>query len=261
MLIINFKKKIKKFYFEQILGFRPITVVLRHPINIEQENYLQNHKNFLNLQNFKKWVKENFSKQIFLEIGFGSGEHVVNLADENKQNENIKIVGIELYKPGVVKALRKIDEKNLQNLFLSSCDVRDILKEISLQSLAKIFILFPDPWTKKRQFNRRLVNENFLKICLQKLKADGEIILATDWENYAEEIEKNLENLKNKREIDFQTISDESLNSQEFQNICETAFAKRAKREGRKINIFIIEKTKTKSLFRKIFNQFFFYFF
>lgn len=239
---MKLKKFFKRFYFEKILGFRPMTVVLRHKISDDQEKYLQNHKYFINLQNLKFWEKKNSDKQIFLEIGFGSGEHLLLLTEENKNKENFSVLGIELYEPGVIKVLKKVDENSLQNLYVSDCDARDVLEKFSKNSLSKIFVLFPDPWTKKRQFNRRLINENFLKICLQKLKNGKEIVLATDWRNYAEGIEKILENLKEKNKIEFVKFGEIGESCLEFKNIYETNFAKRAKREGRKINIFVIKK-------------------
>ena len=244
---MNFKKAFKKFYFQKILGFRPMTVVLRHKISPEQEKYLQSHKNFLTLQNFRN-LEKNLGREIFLEIGFGGGEHVVSLAQENKENKNLKIVGVELYKPGVVKVLKQIDFLNLKNLFVSCDDARDVLQKISKENLGKIFILFPDPWTKKRQFERRLVNEKFLEKCLEKLKKNGEIIFATDWANYAQEIENILKILEIKNKVTFEKVNnnenEKENNFEEFTNILNTNFAKRAKREGRAINIFVIKKQK-----------------
>jgi tRNA (guanine-N7-)-methyltransferase len=246
-----FRKAIKRFYFHTIKGYRPITVVLRHKISPEQEKYLHTHKHFLNLKSYSPWENKNKDKQIFLEIGFGGGEHLLKLVQENKQTE---VVGVELYTPGVVKVLQKIDELHLKNLFVSTCDARDILKIISKESLSRIYILFPDPWTKKRQFSRRLVNRKFLQKCVSKLGTDGQIVLATDWEEYAVEIENVLQELKGKHKLKIKKFEDSIVQTDErFKNIVNTNFANRAKREGRKITIFILEKTVTKKLFVRFF--------
>jgi len=244
---MNLRKTIKKFYFHTIKGYRPITVVLRHKISPVQERYLHTHKHYLNLKNYCLWEIKNKAKQIFLEIGFGGGEHLIKLAEVNKQAE---VVGVELYTPGVVKVLQKIDHLHLKNLFVSTNDARDILKIISKESLRRIYILFPDPWTKKRQFSRRLVNGKFLQKCVSKLGTDGQIILSTDWEEYAGEIEKTLQELKGKNKLKVTKFEDNIAQTDErFKNIVNTNFANRAKREGRKITIFILEKTVTKKLF------------
>lgn len=248
---MNFRKSVKKFYFESIKGYRPITVVLRHKISPEQEKYLYTHKHYLNLRNYSLWENKNKDKQIYLEIGFGGGEHLLKLAQENKQAE---VVGVELYTPGVVKVLQMIDHLHLKNLFVSTHDARDILKKITKESLSRIYILFPDPWTKKRQFSRRLVNRNFLNKCLSKIKREGQIVLATDWEGYAQEIEKVLGELKGKSKIKITKYEDSVVMSEtRFQNIVSTNFANRAKKEGRKITIFILEKTITRKLFVRFF--------
>lgn len=233
----NLTRSFKKIYYHKIRGFRPTTVVLRHKINDTLLNYLLKHRYFLNLKNYGQWERENFNKEIFVEFGFGSAEYLISLGKENRLDKNIQILGVELYEPGVIKALQQIDKNNLENIFVSKDDARDILKEISKNVLSKVFILFPDPWTKKRQFERRLVNLQFLKDCLKKLKTKGEIILATDWENYALDIEKILNVLKDKKYIDYKKFTKEELSK--FPNICNTNFANRAKREGRNITVFV----------------------
>ncbi len=231
------KKILRKFYFQNILGFRHHTVILRHKISDEQEKFLQNHHLFLTLNKIKSF-QENNSVPLYLEIGFGSGEHLVELGKINRENKNLKILGVELYKPGVVKTLKKIDVEELENVFVNSDDVRDVLQILKKESLQKTFILFPDPWTKKRQFKKRLVNKEFLIKVLEKIGVGGETIISTDWEHYAESVENILEELKKEGKINFEKYG-ESL---EFKNILETTFAKRAKREGRSINIFKVLK-------------------
>lgn len=145
----------------------------------------------------------------------------------------------------------------MQNLSVSTDDARDVLNIISSKILTKIFILFPDPWTKKRQFSRRLVNKSFLKKCLRKVKEKGQIVLATDWEDYANEIEKILLKLKKENIVEILKLENDLVcEDEKFKNITNTNFAKRAKLEGRRITLFVISKTPAKytSLFADLFN-------
>jgi tRNA (guanine-N7-)-methyltransferase len=225
------KKLFKKIYYKYILRFQPYTVVLRERISDEEENYLLNHKNYLQKLNLS-------NKKIILEIGFGNGGHIVNLAKKYVEQKEVVVFGTDLYKPGAVKVLKEVDRLGLANLLITCTDARDVIKQVSKNKLWKTFILFPDPWTKKRQFKKRLVNEEFLEKVLEKTVDGGEVVLATDWENYAESMEKILEELSSEKKIVFSKMDE----SEEVKNIFETTFAKRAKREGRSINIFKVIK-------------------
>jgi len=225
------KKLLKKIYYKYILRFQPYTVVLRERISDEEEKYLLNHKNYLQKINFS-------NKKIILEIGFGNGGHIVGLAKKYRKQTEVQVFGVDLYKPGAVKVLKEIDKSNLENLFLSCIDARDVIKQVSKNSLWKTFVLFPDPWTKKHQQKKRLVKKDFLEQVLHKTESGGEVTLATDWENYAESMQNILRVLSAEKKITFTKIGE----GEETKNIFETTFAKRAKREGRNINIFKVSK-------------------
>lgn len=125
---------------------------------------------------------------VILEIGFGMGDSLAQMALDNPTNNYI---GIEVHKPGVGSLLATIEEKSIQNLRVISHDAVEVLEHvIPDQSLDGIQIFFPDPWPKKRHHKRRLIQSSFVELLAKKLKTDGRLHIATDWKNYAEWIEE-----------------------------------------------------------------------
>ena len=129
---------------------------------------------------------------IFLEIGFGMGEATAVIAAQHPENNYL---GIEVHTPGVGALLRKIEELGLDNIRIVQHDAVDVIKHmIPSQSLSGVHIFFPDPWPKSRHHKRRLIQSPLVALLCEKLKADGYIHIATDWESYAEHIASVLEN-------------------------------------------------------------------
>lgn len=123
---------------------------------------------------------------VIFEIGTGMGEALLQLAKANPQNNYI---GIEVHKPGIGALLIGIEKESLKNIRLFNSDAIEVLNQrIPNDSLTGIHLFFPDPWHKKRHHKRRIVNENFAQLIRSKLKIDGYIHMATDWENYAEQM-------------------------------------------------------------------------
>jgi tRNA (guanine-N7-)-methyltransferase len=121
-----------------------------------------------------------------LEIGFGMGETSAAIAEANPQNDYI---GVEVHTPGVGSLCKLIAEKELGNLRVIQHDAVDVLRGmISEQSLDGAHIFFPDPWPKLRHHKRRLIQPPFAALLASRLKTGGYIHLATDWENYAEQM-------------------------------------------------------------------------
>lgn len=120
-------------------------------------------------------------KDVWLEIGFGAGEH---LAWQAAANPAIGLIGAEPFLNGVARLLSTIEEDDLANIRILPDDVRPLLAGLDDASLGRVFILFPDPWPKLRHHKRRLVNPVMLDE-LARVMADGtELRLATDDQSY-----------------------------------------------------------------------------
>lgn len=119
--------------------------------------------------------------RIFLEVGFGMGEHFLN---QIKINPNDFYVGVEVYINGVANALKKLKQLDCNNFMIWPDDIDLILEKIPPHSLDGIYILFPDPWHKRRHLKKRLLNEFRLNSFKEKLKNDGFLIFASDIEDY-----------------------------------------------------------------------------
>jgi tRNA (guanine-N7-)-methyltransferase len=121
-----------------------------------------------------------------LEIGFGNGASLVQMAMENPQ---LDFLGIEVHEPGVGHCLMKASDAGISNLKIIAHDALGVLRLLSDASLARINLLFPDPWPKKRHHKRRIVQKPFLELAAAKLRTGGALHIATDWQNYAEHID------------------------------------------------------------------------
>ena len=127
---------------------------------------------------------------VVLEIGFGNGETLVQQATENPDKDYI---GIEVHEPGVGHCLLKARDAGIDNLRLLIHDAIEVLtNQIPLDSLSRVNLYFPDPWPKKRHHKRRIVQQDFLALIADRLKAGGTLNIATDWAGYAEHIDEVL---------------------------------------------------------------------
>lgn len=122
--------------------------------------------------------------EVWLEIGFGGGEHLVGQA---RRNPNVGYIGCEPFIDGMAKALTGIEEAGLKNVRLHMEDAREVIDRLTPGSLSRLFILFPDPWPKRRQQKRRLLQPDFL-VGLAKVLAPGaRVRFATDVRSYADD--------------------------------------------------------------------------
>lgn len=123
---------------------------------------------------------------LVVEIGFGNGEQLL-FASENEPQKNL--VGIEVHAPGVGRLLHGAAEIAAPHLRAYCHDAVEVLKhEVEDATLDEVRIYFPDPWHKKRHNKRRLVQPEFVALLARKLKLGGLLHLATDWEDYANQI-------------------------------------------------------------------------
>ena len=126
------------------------------------------------------------SAQRVLEIGFGMGETTAAIA---AAHPHIDYLAIEVHTPGVGGLLKQIDELGLNNVRIIQHDAVDVLTHmIAPESLAGAHVFFPDPWPKKRQQKRRLLQAPLVALLASRLKRGGYLHVATDWEEYAQQI-------------------------------------------------------------------------
>lgn len=126
-----------------------------------------------------------------LEIGFGTGEHLLSRAAAEPQHD---FIGIEVHRPGVGRLLREAEIAGLENLRVSMTDAVEVLREaLPPAAVDELVLYFPDPWPKKRHHKRRIVQPAFAALAAQVLKPGGLWRLATDWADYAEQMREVLD--------------------------------------------------------------------
>jgi tRNA (guanine-N7-)-methyltransferase len=121
-------------------------------------------------------------EEVWLEIGFGGGEHLLWQA---RNNPGVGLIGCEPFEDGVVKVLSAIERERLPNIRLLADDTRPLLRWLPQAAIWRAFILFPDPWPKKRHHKRRLVSAATLRELARVMRPGAELRLATDIGDYA----------------------------------------------------------------------------
>ena len=121
-----------------------------------------------------------------LEIGFGMGETTAEIAAAHPENDYL---ALEVHTPGVGSLLKQIDERGLTNLRLVQHDALEVLEHMAgAATFDGANIFFPDPWPKKRHHKRRLIQAPFVRLLASRLKPGAYVHIATDWEDYAQQI-------------------------------------------------------------------------
>jgi tRNA (guanine-N7-)-methyltransferase len=118
----------------------------------------------------------------WLEIGFGSGGHLIRSAAENP---NVGFIGCEPFVNGMAKALAAIEAQGLTNIRLYEGDAADLLAWMPEASLGRVFLLFPDPWPKRRHRKRRFISDQRLAALARVMQPGAELRFATDIDDYA----------------------------------------------------------------------------
>lgn len=124
-------------------------------------------------------------RQTWLEIGFGGGEHLLWQA---RQNPDVALIGCEPFEDGVIKVLTAVTTEELMNIRLHMGDAREIVRAIAPASIDRTFILFPDPWPKRKHRKRRLVNATLLALLARVMRPGAELRIGTDIGDYARTI-------------------------------------------------------------------------
>jgi tRNA (guanine-N7-)-methyltransferase len=119
-----------------------------------------------------------------VEIGCGNGDALLSMAAERVDHD---FIGIEVYRPGVGKLLAGIEGAGLENVRICNRDAVEVVRDcLPPESVTRILVLFPDPWPKKRHHKRRLLQPGFVRLLAERLLPGGELLIATDWREYAE---------------------------------------------------------------------------
>jgi tRNA (guanine-N7-)-methyltransferase len=126
---------------------------------------------------------------LVLDIGFGSGEAVVALAEADP---SVTVVAVDMHTPGIGDLLASISERGLRNVLVVEADVRRVLEAIPEMRLSGVRTFFPDPWPKKRHHRRRLVTPDFTKALASHVRVGGFWHVATDWPEYSIAIDETV---------------------------------------------------------------------
>lgn len=126
-----------------------------------------------------------------LEIGFGNGAALAAMATSQPQHD---FIGIEVHRPGVGSLLQQLEQQSLTNVRVVCADAIEVLRNmLPEQSLDGACLFFPDPWPKKRHHKRRILQMEFVQLLRSRLKLDAIFHMATDWQNYAEQMLEMME--------------------------------------------------------------------
>jgi tRNA (guanine-N7-)-methyltransferase len=121
------------------------------------------------------------ARETWLEIGFGGGEH---LAAQARARRDVNIVGCEPFVNGMAKLLAVIEQEDLDNVRVWDDDVTDLLPTLPDASFDRVYILYPDPWPKRRQRKRRLVSDENLEMLARVMKPGSQLRFASDIDDY-----------------------------------------------------------------------------
>jgi len=125
------------------------------------------------------------NRPLYLEIGFGNG---LNLVRQAEHYPDRNFIGCEIYESGIGSTLINLKNKNINNVRIAVGDALETIECLSIKSLDGVFILFPDPWPKKKHNKRRLVTKDFLKNIGPKMKDHAKLFITTDDRSYAQDI-------------------------------------------------------------------------
>lgn len=178
-----------------------------------------------------------FSKKqnIVIEIGFGNGDSLLQMAKNQPQNN---FIGIEVYEAGIGRLINNIKKNELTNIKIIKQDAVEVLQNnIQNNSINTLQLFFPDPWQKKRHNKRRILQQDFVNTVAAKLKPNGIFHIATDWQEYAKQIMTTMENSE-----DFKNAYNGHIYNETVKNRPITKFELRAEKLKHKISDIVFIK-------------------
>ena len=178
----------------------------------------------------------NQPQETWLEIGFGGGEHLINLLNFHQK---IGMIGCEPFISGMAKIVKAIKIENLSDqVRLYDGDAQILLEKLQSNSISRVYLLYPDPWPKKRHWKRRFVSQHNLELLARVMKSGAELRFASDIESY---VNWTLE-LISKHQA-FQWTGESIANwKQPWENWISTRYEKKAIREGRVPTYLIFQR-------------------
>ncbi len=172
---------------------------------------------------------------VVLEIGFGNGESLASMAAEQTETG---FLGIEVHTPGVGNLLQQIQDLELHNVRVVRDDAFDVItRNIPARSLDRVQVFFPDPWHKKRHQKRRIINPEFAELLATRLKSGALVHLATDWDDYAQQM---LQVFSENQNYENQAVAGQYLTSPHQRQ--QTRFEQRGIRLGHKIRDIVFKR-------------------
>lgn len=169
-----------------------------------------------------------------LEIGTGNGE---NLFRNARRNPGCHYLGVEVHRPGIGQLLLQVDAAGLTNVRVSTADIHSVLTRFPAESLQEVAIFFPDPWPKTRHHKRRLLNAAFLSALHPKLARHGRLFVATDIDDYAQNLFDTLAGLP-----DWVNLAGTAQPAPRPRWRCVTRFEARGIAAGRRIHDFVLTR-------------------
>ena len=203
--LLSLKPKDENFMIkaDKVTRLSPVTLVknaLNAYVSLNNANILFSNTHNLKLKDESKseYLKDinyfvdefNTDKEIQIEIGFGSGRHLLHQA---KTNPNIQFVGLEIHYPSIEQLLKQLELQNITNVLVVNYDARLFMEFIESNKVGKIFVHFPVPWDKKP--HRRIYSNEFVNEALRVLKVTGTLELRTDSRKYFDYCTELLTNL------------------------------------------------------------------
>ena len=203
--LLSLKPKNEHFMIkaDKVTRISPVTLVksaLNAYVNLNESNVLFSNTNILKLkeESPNQYLKDinyfvdefNTEKEIQIEIGFGSGRHLLHQA---KTNPNIQFIGLEIHYPSIEQLLKQLELQNITNVLIVNYDARLFMEFIESNKVGRIFVHFPVPWDKKP--HRRIYSNEFINEALRVLKVTGTLELRTDSRKYFDFCTEVLTNL------------------------------------------------------------------